>query len=164
MKKVILWLSFCLCIGIATGIFLHVQTQGLSEQGVVGTINAEELEAYEEDGRNPFGGIITGEELTDKEYQKYIHGMAHQKVKADEKWTFFEIHPVRISWLLEHLETNELEHKNVYKNILSRWEKGDFSNAVHDHNTIWEMQRGTIGKAKRLLSPEEESTYLQENN
>lgn len=164
MKKVILLFSFCLCIGIAAGAYLYVQTQGHSVQGIVGAVNAEELKAYEEDGRNPFGGIITGTELTDKEYQKYIHGMAHQKVKADEKWTFFEIHPVRISWLLEHLETNELEHKNVYENILSRWAKGDFSNAVHDHNKIWEMQRGTVGKAKRLLSPEEESTYLKENN
>jgi hypothetical protein len=164
MKKMILLFSFCLCLGVATGTYLYVQTQGHSDQGEVGTVNAEALEAYEEEGKNPFGGIISGVELTDKEYQKYIHGMAHQKVKADEKWTFFEIHPARISWLLEHVETNELEHENVYKNILSRWSKGDFSNAVHDHNAIWEMQRGTVGKATRVLSPEEESTYLKENN
>ncbi|GEN53487.1 MULTISPECIES: DUF6241 domain-containing protein [Halobacillus] len=165
MKRLILWFSFCLCIGAVTGAYLYVQTQGATiAHGVTGTVNAEELRAYERDGKNPFGGEISGPELTDKEYQEYIHGMAHQKVKADEKWTFFEIHPLRISWLLEHLETNDLTHKHVYKQILMKWADEDFSNAVADHNTIWEMQRGTIGKAKRLLTPEEEDEYIKENN
>ncbi|CDQ20420.1 hypothetical protein SAMN05192559_105317 [Halobacillus karajensis] len=165
MKKLMLWFSLCLCIGATAGAFLYVQTQAkTTEKGVTGTVSSEELERYEEEGKNPFGGQTTGPELTDKEYQEYIHGMAHQKVKADEKWTFFQIHPLRISWLLEHLETNDLRHKHVYKQILTQWAEGDYSNAVDDHNAIWEIQRGTIGKAKRLLTSEEEEEYIKENN
>ncbi|MFV8828220.1 DUF6241 domain-containing protein [Alkalihalobacterium sp. APHAB7] len=43
----------------------------------------------------------------------------------------------------------------------SRSTKGDFSQAVYDHNVIWEIQGGTVGKATRLLTEEEEREYIQ---
>ncbi len=36
-----------------------------------------------------------------------------------------------------------------------------FSNAVDDHNSIWEMQNGEVGKAIRLLTPEEEKSHIK---
>ena len=36
------------------------------------------------------------------------------------------------------------------RNSLTKWKKGDFSNAVKVHNYVWEMLGGNIGKAEEL--------------
>ncbi|MCJ7840033.1 DUF6241 domain-containing protein [Lederbergia sp. NSJ-179] len=111
---------------------------------------------------NPFGQKSTQEELTDSDYRNYIHKMSHQKVKADEKWGFYEITPERIDWLLQGLNQVNLKNESVYRDILERWKDGDFSKVDQDHNAIWQLQGGTIGKATGILSPEEEEAFLQE--
>ncbi|PPA71857.1 DUF6241 domain-containing protein [Jeotgalibacillus proteolyticus] len=128
-----------------------------------GAITDEELAKFEEEGLNPFNGKVTKEEAADYQIQDYIHGMSHQKVKAKEKWGYYEIHPVRIQWLLEAVEeSNNISSGNAatYKAILQRWESGDFSQVDKDHNTIWRMQDGTIGEATGILTPEQEQKYI----
>lgn len=44
-----------------------------------GTITEEDLAAFKEEGLNPFGQEATIHELTDLEYQEYIHGMSDRK-------------------------------------------------------------------------------------
>lgn len=128
-----------------------------------GNISKEELEDFKEQGLNPFGESIEQEELTDKHYQEYIHGMSHQKVRANEKWGFYKITKDRIEWLIEGLDKVDLTHEETYETILSKWQKGDFSTADDDHNAIWTLQGGTIGKATGILTPEEEQEYLNNN-
>ena len=36
------------------------------------------------------------------------------------------------------------------RNSLTKWKKGDFSNAVEVHNYVWEMLDGSVGKAHNL--------------
>ena len=36
------------------------------------------------------------------------------------------------------------------RNSLTKWKKGDFSNAVKVHNYVWEMLGGNVGKAEEL--------------
>ncbi|MGP4075418.1 DUF6241 domain-containing protein [Halobacillus sp. K22] len=132
-----------------------------AEEVITGAISEEELDSYKEAGKNPFGKDTPAEELTDYHYKEYIHGMSHQKVKASKKWGFYEIHPERISWLLKGLEQADVEHKQVYKNILVKWEEGNFSTIDEDHNAIWNLQNGTIGKATGILSPTEEKDYIE---
>nr|WP_238482656.1 DUF6241 domain-containing protein [Lederbergia galactosidilytica] len=88
--------------------------------------------------------------------------MSHQKIIADEKWGFYEITPERIDWLLHGLKQTDFKSASLYKDILERWKEGDFSKVDKDHNAIWQLQGGTIGKATGILSPEEEETFLQE--
>ncbi|GGN61023.1 DUF6241 domain-containing protein [Oceanobacillus indicireducens] len=114
-----------------------------------------------ENEQNPFGGLRTQKELTDDYYQDYIHKMSHQKIKADEKKGFYLITEERIDWLLEGLEVATVINKDVYHDILTRWKKGDFSQVDKDHNTIWEMQGGKVGKATGILMPEEEQRYIE---
>jgi hypothetical protein len=94
--------------------------------------------------------------------QQYIHAMSHQKVQAKEKWSFFEITEGRINFLLKQLDVNKYENESLYREILTSWKEGDFSNAVSHHNSIWRLQDGTIGKAIALLGPEDEEAFLQE--
>ncbi|MGI8314881.1 DUF6241 domain-containing protein [Halobacillus mangrovi] len=128
-----------------------------------GTVSLEELSAYEEEGKNPFGQAVAGSEMTDDTYQEYIHWMSHQKVKAKEKWGYYELHPKRIDWLLEELEQTDVTHEKVYREILEKWKAEDFSTVDEDHNRIWRLQDGSVGKASGILSPDEEQAYIEQH-
>lgn len=110
---------------------------------------------------NPFGEKVKTP-LSEVLMQQYIHAMSHQKVQAKEKWSYFKITDERINFLLGQWEINKYEHEETYKEILTRWKDEDFSNAVSDHNKIWRIQEGTIGKATGLLSQEAEEAYINE--
>lgn len=114
---------------------------------------------------DPFKQQYRPEELTDKHFQDFIHKMSHQKVEAEDKWGFFEITDERIDWLLEALEHDDVKRTltdaDVYLDILNRWHDHDFSQVDKDHNAIWRLQDGTIGKATGILSEEEEQAYIE---
>ncbi|WP_051189047.1 DUF6241 domain-containing protein [Halalkalibacillus halophilus] len=123
----------------------------------------EDVERYEEEGLNPFGGTTEQDELANRHFQEYIHGMSHQKIHADEKWGFYLITDRRIEWLLNGLDQVDVgENEEEYRDILERWKAGDFSQADVDHNIIWNMQGGTIGKATGVMTKEEEQAYIEE--
>ena len=104
-------------------------------------------------------------EMAEEEIQNTIHAMSHSKVYAVEKWTHLEPNQERIDRLLDVIESNQdgLNESDLYMEILKRWQAGDFSQAVSDHNEIWKLQGGTIGEATRLLSKEEEGEYRKTN-
>ncbi len=54
-----------------------------------------------------------------------------------------------------------MSNEDVYRDILERWADGDFSRVDQDHNAIWNMQNGTIGKATGILNAEEEKVYKE---
>jgi Family of unknown function (DUF6241) len=110
---------------------------------------------------NPFESKVKTP-LKEEYIQQYIHAMSHQKVSADEKWSYFEITDSRIDFLLNQLEINNYEYERLYKDILTSWKEGDFSDSVSHHNDVWKLQNGTIGIATGLLSPEEEEAFKQE--
>ena len=126
-----------------------------------GIITEDDMQSFKAQGLNPFGQQTSIEELTDTDYQEYIHGMSHQKVKAEQKWGFYQINSERIDWLLDGLNNTNLSHANVYQQILEKWANGDYQSADDDHNTIWELQGGTIGRATGVLSSEEEKQYIE---
>lgn len=101
--------------------------------------------------------------MTDPQIATKIHSMSHQKIEADEKWGFLPLTTERVSRLIEIIESNPNEYKNsmVYLKILTRWSENDFSNIDRDHNEIWLLQGGTIGKATGILSYEEELEYIE---
>lgn len=177
MKKIII--SLAILIVVAAGVFgyivmkdrieesshnqkeEHVTKAGQDRDAISGHVTEEEMTAYEEEGKNPFGEKIAQEELDDSDIQEYIHGMSHQKVRAEEKWGFYELNSTRVNWLLEGLnKAGRLNHEQVYIGILDNWMDGDFSSIDDDHNAIWSIQGGTVGKATGILSEEEEQAYI----
>lgn len=103
--------------------------------------------------------------MSENDIQQAIHNMSHQKVLADKKWGALPLTPERVKRLLQVVETNKKEYENadIYLNILKSWEKGDFNYVVMNHNAIWELQGGTVGKAYSQAYPEEEMEFIQEN-
>lgn len=138
------------------------KTAGKDRDIIGGAVTDEELAEYDEKGLNPFGEDLALEDLTEADIQEYIHGMSHQKVQAEKKWGFYGLIPERVEWLLKGVEkASGLNHDELYESILTKWKKGDFSAVDKDHNDIWELQGGTVGKATGIMSEEEEKAYIE---
>jgi Family of unknown function (DUF6241) len=136
-------------------------TGGSGDQPASAEVEDQGNEQAEAKDRNPFGEKVKTP-LSEVLMQQYIHAMSHQKVQAKEKWSYFRITDERLNFLLSQLEINKYEHEETYKEILTSWKDEDFSDAVSDHNKIWRIQEGTIGKATGLLSPKAEEAYISE--
>ncbi|MGM0903730.1 MAG: DUF6241 domain-containing protein [Bacillota bacterium] len=97
--------------------------------------------------------------------QNAIHHMSHSMVHADKKWGHLEPSQERIERLLDVLDQNQssYEQASLYITILERWQRGDYSHAVSDHNQMWNLQGGTVGKATRLLSNDEVNSYRKKH-
>lgn len=131
---------------------------GKAEQRV-STEEADEVEL------NPFGHTVQKKDMDDHYMLSYIHYMSHQKVRAEHKWGFYEITDERIQWLLDALDEAiyPLDREEKYREILTRWANGDFSQVDKDHNFVWKIQGGTKEeeKATGILSEEEEKEYIE---
>lgn len=99
----------------------------------------------------------------DEKVQDTIHKMSHQKVIADQKWGSIMVTQERIETLSQVIEgkKDDLENYDLYRDILDRWMKGDFSQADDDHNAVWELQGGSIGYATGITSKEQENTFTE---
>lgn len=104
--------------------------------------------------------------VTDDNVQNAIHGMSHQKVKAGAKWggtpVLLTTENVQALYDAVNMNVDALKHDDVYLEILSRWVAGDFTQADKDHNAIWRLQNGNVGKATGVFSPAEERAYIME--
>jgi len=101
--------------------------------------------------------------MLDTQVANAIHAMSHQKIEADEKWGFLPLTTERVTRLIDVIESNKNEYTNssLYLRILNRWLENDFSEIDRQHNEIWSLQGGTIGKATGILSYEEELEYIE---
>ncbi len=103
--------------------------------------------------------------MSEYEMQETIHFMSHGLVQANQKWGKIEMTEDRVERLLYVAERNAdtYTHGSNYVKILERWNDGNFNNAVDDHNFVWGLWNGTVGKATRLLTPSEIEKYNAEN-
>ncbi|MCA1060782.1 DUF6241 domain-containing protein [Rossellomorea aquimaris] len=164
--------SFSIIVGSVVlltivGIYIAVGSLNSAESRVdtnqsdeISTAGVETTLASQGSKENPFGEKVKTP-LSEELIRQYIHAMSHQKVRAKEKWSFFQITDERIDFLLNQLKINQYEDENEYKAILIRWKEGDFSRVVEDHNTIWKMQDGNIGKATAPLNAKQEEKYIE---
>ncbi|MFD2615741.1 MULTISPECIES: DUF6241 domain-containing protein [Terrilactibacillus] len=121
----------------------------------------------EEAQTEKIGGIKTDLELsqdpTEDEVLEIMHEMTHQKVKADEKWGAVQMTPEHIQTLLELVAKNNFENKDELSSILNKWKKKNFSTVDQDHNDLWSLQGGNVGKAYGILSESEEQVFIKNN-
>ncbi|WP_088292472.1 PRK06770 family protein [Bacillus mycoides] len=102
-------------------------------------------------------------QVSEDEIISTMHRMVHQKVKSSEKWGFIEMTNKEISSAKNAVESStNFKYKSKLLSTLERWEKGDFSQTVEEHNFLWEIQGGDTGKATERFSPEEEKQYVKE--
>lgn len=79
-----------------------------------------------------------------------IHEMANTLIIAEDNkiWGRQIVTKDSVSQLLNILNTSKpFEEKETFIAIAKKWKSGDFANIVYDHNTVWKMLDGTIGRA-----------------
>ena len=92
-----------------------------------------------------------------------LHNMTHQKVRSEEKWGFVHINEVNLLAVKEVLKENPSFNQNIdMLSIVTDWLNNDFSNIVAEHNSIWKMKDGSVGKAYGILSPSEEAALVKQ--
>lgn len=107
----------------------------------------------------------TDADMKESTVQINMHRMTHQKIKASKKTGVIEMTPANIEGLLVivRANANHYEHAEFYEAALMNWQKGDFSNAVTVHNTIWDWHNGTVGRATGLMNEEEEREFVEKH-
>ena len=101
--------------------------------------------------------------MTEEQVQDAIHQMSHQKVRAEKKWGFIPLTRERVDRLIEVINANQYQHEDVYLDILKAWKESNFSYIDGNHNTIWILQGGNVGKATGILTLEEERKYIEQH-
>ena len=115
----------------------------------------------------PVSSKVTAEYETmgEEELIQEVHNMTHQKVEANKKWGASEITADKVQKIYEVIQTKDFKkssNRKMLLDILEPWTRKDFTNAVSAHNRIWAYQKGNIGEATRLLTPQEELEYIME--
>jgi hypothetical protein len=100
---------------------------------------------------------------SEEDIGEILHNMTHQKVRSEEKWGFVQMNEVNLLAVKEALKNNPDFNQNIdFLGIVTDWLNNDFSNIVAEHNLIWKMKNGTVGKAYGILSPSEEQALIKE--
>lgn len=109
--------------------------------------------------------------MKEHEMQNALHRLSHQKVITEDnaKWGYIRMTEERVNRLLEVAELNKYEwnkhelemNGDLYVDILTRWSKSDFSRVDMDHNSIWEKQNGSVGRATGILNPWQEKEFIE---
>ena len=101
--------------------------------------------------------------MTEEQVQDAIHQMSHQKVRAEKKWGFIPLTRERVDRLIEVINANQYEHEDVYLDILKAWKESNFTYIDGNHNAVWVLQDGNVGKATGILTLEEEMKYIEQH-
>lgn len=100
---------------------------------------------------------------SEEDVLEILHNMTHQKVRSEEKWGFVHINEVNLLAVKEVLQENPTFNQTIdMLSIVTDWLNNDFSNIVAEHNSIWKMKNGSVGKAYGILSPSEEEALVKE--
>lgn len=168
MKKVLLISASSIVLAGAVGFYtydnLTSQDPVTVKETTVTNNDSEEVIEIKEEKAEPVEDEFPMD-MSEEAIKKAIHGMSHQKVEAEDKWGFIPLTAERVNRLIAVVEKNKGSYQNsdLYLDILNRWKDNDFSRADSDHNAIWNLQGGTIGKASGVLSVEEEKAFIEEH-
>ena len=92
-----------------------------------------------------------------------MHKMTHQKIIASEKWGLIRMNEESIAKAKEILLEADYHSKEDLLEIISRWENGQFDQVDEEHNFIWGLQGGSIGRATGILSEQQEQEFIKNN-
>jgi hypothetical protein len=102
------------------------------------------------------------ENMGDESILIAMNQMCHQKVIASDKWGAIEMNRKHIK-ALKKAAKNSVSIDQEAIEILDKWDQGDFSGIVDDHNTILSLQGGTVGKATGTMDEDEEKEFIKNN-
>lgn len=170
MKKLKVWGPIVGILACIVGVYLYLsENRGLEVNLKKNDPVAAKEAQTKIDKRfeTPLASKVTEkyETMRNAELIQEVHNMTHQKVEADKKWGSSEITADKVQTLFNVIKNRDFQNgstKDMLLAILEPWIRKDFTNAVNAHNRIWSFQNGNIGKATRLLTPQEELEYIED--
>ncbi|PEM33445.1 DUF6241 domain-containing protein [Bacillus pseudomycoides] len=148
ITKVLLILVFSIAICVLTGLKVGAYLVDDKEEKMINSVNGEKVEV---------------ELDSDKRIIETMHKMTHQKVISDEQQGFIKMTPENIKIVKRMINEStplSLKYVGQYRVIIDRWENGDFSLIVREHNMLSKWLDGNNGKAYKEATPEQERAYL----
>lgn len=165
VKIVLVIVSMVVIVGVMVYVFLAPVyfSEDTVQHKLVKQVQKAARQRVNQKIASPNGGELFSENMTEAQVKRAIHLLSHQKIRAEEKWGAEEVTQEKIELLLKEVQENNFRDTDLYFRILTAWAKGDFSRADLDHNAVWELQEGTVGRATGLLTPEEEKVFIEDN-
>ncbi|MGK0466720.1 DUF6241 domain-containing protein [Clostridium sp.] len=95
-----------------------------------------------------------------------MHEMVNTLIIAEDNriWGKKEVDKESVSELLNMIEAAEdFYEKGIVTEIANDWKRGYFDNVVQDHNIVWGILDGTVGKAseENIVAVAEAKEYLK---
>ncbi len=146
--KVSLILVFCIAIGVLIGFKAAAYLSNDKEEKMINSVKGEEVSGYLESDKHIIDAMLK---------------MSNQKVLSDKKEGFIKMSPENIKKVKKMITESTpiyLKHFGEYRVIIDRWEHGDFSQIVKEHNMLSKWKDGNDGKAYQETTPEQEREYL----
>ncbi|MER2174602.1 MAG: DUF6241 domain-containing protein [Carnobacterium sp.] len=173
MKKFLIGLVLTLFILSLLPLVIYITYQNIEEVEVTESIQEESIESEAVESsesvesqpqeshpaRDESVPFVEAEEA----FIQNMHDMTHQKVYAEDDHYDMEASIQGINGLLSILDLTNFEDENYYREVLTTWKEGDFSNAVEVHNKMVTDQGRPEDVAERLLTTEEEQEFVQIN-
>ncbi|MFS0781664.1 DUF6241 domain-containing protein [Bacillus sp. 1P06AnD] len=171
-KRVLTLIIVCFAIALGIGVYFAIHyidqsDSATSKKGIdfssVSKETAKRLQKENDRSQTSFEQM--NEESSEERIVEAMHKMSHQKVEANTKWGALQMNEANINEIANILANTKtsLPHKEQLERIIEKWKSGDFSSADKDHNYIWKLQDGNIGKATGVLSAEEEQEFIKAN-
>ncbi|WP_394119824.1 DUF6241 domain-containing protein [Planococcus donghaensis] len=166
MKKTIIYLMAAfIALGIiALGAFKVLDKQGDAESSKSAQVSDEK--ALEESTQKMEGlefAQSVPNDASENALWAMMHKMTHQKVVASEKWGLIRMNEESIGKAEEILLSSDFNSKENLLEIIERWKNGQFDQVDDEHNFIWGMQGGSIGRATGILSEQQEKEFIENN-
>jgi len=138
-KKKVINIAFWIFILVAST-FILFKLKGWSIEGLIkGNMSVDNIVKFE-----------TVKEYPKNEVAGYMHELANGLIiaKDDEIWGEREMNKENIATVLKMAKSlPKSEQTDNWIAIIKTWQKGDFSNIVNDHNTVWTFLDGGVGRA-----------------
>ena len=169
MKKILLSLLAVVCL-----VALVYGSQSLLSKGEnekvekdITTASTEEIAEGKSAQSKQVSGALPSLDISSNSSQDDIlsamHMMTHQKIIANDKWGAIPMTTENIETVHTIIELSNFSEKKDLLKITTRWKSTDFSSVDRDHNSIWSLQGGTIGKAHGIMTAEEERWFIIHN-
>jgi len=161
MKKLIVG-GLIIVVGICAGSF-KVATNMMdanSAKSKASTVNVAnpQIVDVKENAVLAKSGIETVENQKEARIEVVIrmHEMANTLILAEDNkiWGKVTVNKESVSELLNMLNNFKAsKEKDTFIAIAKNWQKGNFVNIVDDHNMVWKILEGTIGRADKPNIP-----------
>lgn len=77
-----------------------------------------------------------------------MHKMANSLIEADAIWGKAEMNRRNVDEMHVALYSqNDSDEKKILMEIIQKWDRADFSSVDADHNRIWDLLNGKVGRA-----------------